>query len=54
MEIVWGLVYGVLDRRLLRGVLWMSERARHEMEKQVDLGAEPGRRPHKGWTYGGW
>lgn len=54
MEILWGSVYGVLDRRLLRGVLSMSEKERHEIEKTVDLNLEPGRRPHKAWTYGGW
>lgn len=54
MEILWGSVYGILDRRLLRGVLSMSEKERHEIEKTVDLNMEPGRRPHKAWTYGGW
>ncbi|CAE6457712.1 unnamed protein product [Rhizoctonia solani] len=54
MEIFWGSIYGVLDRRLLRGVLSMSEKERLEMEKKTDLNAEPGRRPIKAWTYGGW
>ncbi|KDN50038.1 hypothetical protein RSAG8_01374, partial [Rhizoctonia solani AG-8 WAC10335] len=54
IEIFWGSIYGVLDRRLLRGVLSMSEKERLEMEKKVDLNAEPGRRPVKAWTYGGW
>jgi hypothetical protein len=54
MEILWGSIYGVLDRRLLRGVLSMSEKERLETEKKVDLNREPGRRPIKAWTYGGW
>ncbi|KAG8763235.1 hypothetical protein FRC11_005240 [Ceratobasidium sp. 423] len=54
MEIFWGSIYGVLDRRLLRGILRMSEIERLEVEKKVDLNAEPGRRPVRAWTYGGW
>ncbi|CAE6346181.1 unnamed protein product [Rhizoctonia solani] len=54
MEIFWGSVYGVLDRRLLRGVLSMSEKERLEMEKKIDLNIQPGRQPVKAWTYGGW
>ncbi|ELU41798.1 hypothetical protein AG1IA_04173 [Rhizoctonia solani AG-1 IA] len=53
MEIFWGSIYGVLDRRLLRGVLSMSEKERVETEKRIDLSAEPGRRAIKAWTYGG-
>jgi hypothetical protein len=54
MEVLWGSVYGILDRRLLRGVLTMSEKERHVIEKTIDLNEEPGRQPKKAWTYGGW
>ncbi|CAE6400123.1 unnamed protein product [Rhizoctonia solani] len=54
MEIFWGSIYGLLDRRLLRGVLSMSEKERLETEKKTDLNMEPGRRPIKASTYGGW
>jgi hypothetical protein len=54
MEVLWGSVYGILDRRLLRGVLTMSEQERHVIEKTIDLNEEPGRQPRRAWTYGGW
>ncbi|QRV76658.1 major facilitator superfamily transporter [Ceratobasidium sp. AG-Ba] len=54
LEVLWGSVYGILDRRLLRGVLTMSERKRHEIEKSIDLNEEIGRQPRRAWTYGGW